>query len=1279
MGYACHKLIVDREGKPLDYRFLEVNQAFEKLTGLKAIDIIGKTVREIIPGIKKSAFDWIACYGNIALNGGNEIIEQYSEQLGRWYRVQVYSSEKGFFSTMFLDISGHKQSQAEQQQAELRFRAITDSALDAIIMMDNQGLISFWNSAAEHILGYSGQQAIGQNLHQLLAPERFHQAHRDAFIEFLKTGQGNAIGKLLELEVRHKNGQEITVSLALSAVSLNNEWHAVGILRDITKQKRTERQLFDLKEKYELAINGSRDGIFDWDIGSGSLFLSKRWKEMLGYQDHELENTFRTFVSLLCQDDLPKVNAYVDKYLAGDIDKYALEFRMKHKDGSLVWILARGEAIRDENGRPYRMAGSHTDISERKAWEAELRDAQYRLELAMDAGEHGIWDFNLDSGDTFFSPVYYTMLGYEDRELPMIFGTFEQLLHPEDKAGVMSVIRATIAAGETYEIEFRLLCKDGSYKWILGKGKSYFRYGTEKPYRVVGVHIDIDRRKEAEARLKESENNFRTFFKTMGDMIIIAGRLGQIVYVNQAVVQKLGYSPEELFQMHLLDVHPDEKRAEAEQVIKDMFAGKQVICPLPLIRKDGHPIPVETRFWNGYWDGKECIFCVSKDLSKEQESLQRFNKIFRDNPALMVLSKFEDKKVLDVNNQFLNKLGFSRQEVIGKTSDQLGFVINTDSLKGINDSLTETGRIESLEMPLKSKSGDILTGLLSGEILESHGQKYLLTVIVDITEQKRAEGKLEEFARQLEIKNRDLDKALSLANSLARQAEQVSRTKSEFLANMSHEIRTPMNGIIGMTGLLLDSMLNEEQRQYTEIVNRSARSLLALINDILDFSKIEAGRLDLEELDFDLAVLLDDFNVSMAVNAREKGLELVCGLVSEVPSLLRGDPLRLRQVLTNLVGNAIKFTHEGKVVLQVALVEKGRVGAQILLRFSIRDTGVGIPADKIPLLFEKFTQADASTTRKFGGSGLGLAISKQLVELMGGEIGVISQEGEGTEFWFTICLKEAEMVGEKSTAYELLETPFLFGDKKWRILLVEDNITNQQVALGILKKLGLPADVAVNGEEAIKALNSLPYDLLLMDVQMPVMDGYETTRRIRNWERSVDDNPQIPIIAMTAYAMSEDREKCLAAGMNDYLTKPVSARELQRVMQKWLTKEPLKSQIAKSIWDRADMLERLMDDEALLRKICVGFLSDIPGKVASFGDLLEGGDLILAKRLAHTIKGAAASVGGKRLSEMAAQMESAAGDGDVALLKALQPILQRESELLQKLIDKECDGNKYNG
>ncbi len=430
--------------------------------------------------------------------------------------------------------------------------------------------------------------------------------------------------------------------------------------------------------------------------------------------------------------------------------------------------------------------------------------------------------------------------------------------------------------------------------------------------------------------------------------------------------------------------------------------------------------------------------------------------------------------------------------------------------------------------------------------LDTEGKPlFWLGTVQDITHLKETELLLQETNQQLTIK------------SIA--ADEANRAKSEFLANMSHEIRTPMNGVIGMSSILLESGLSPEQREYAEIVSRSGESLLVLINDILDFSKIESGKLELEQIDFNLQQILDDINRLLAYRAHDAGLMLTYAIDPEVPVLLKGDPGRLRQVVTNLVGNALKFTQRGSVTVSAALVSDQ--GGVAIVKFSIVDTGIGIPASRVSALFTPFTQVDASTTRKYGGTGLGLAISKQLAELMGGEIGIVSEEGSGSTFWFTARFEKQspkaieskhDNRGTTSAQDTILTTATKREAHTAHILLAEDNHINQKVALHMLKTIGLTVDAVADGQQAIEALTKVKYDLVLMDCMMPVMNGYDATARIRDLNSEVL-NHHIPIIAMTANAMKEDRDKCIEAGMDDYVSKPVKKDQLALVLEKWLT------------------------------------------------------------------------------------------------------------------------------
>ena len=1057
---------------------------------------------------------------------------------------------------------------------------------------------------------------------------------------------------------------------------------------DYERLLEVEKALRESERRYRDLVDNSRGLICTHDLDGNLLMVNPAAATSLGYTPEEVVGkNLRDMMA-------PSVQRYFFSYLR--------TIRRERIASGLLMLLTKDGKERvwqyhnllQGDGDSAYVLGHAQDITAHKLVEETLRENEERLRMAQEAANMGSWDFDLVSGKLAWSGQQFKLYGLPQNSTDDPAALLRELIHPEDLEILQRAINDTIQHGKKYEAAYRIIRRDdGSVRWMLTSGRVIYD-ANQKPVRLTGIVQDITERRQAEETLRESEERYRDLFENANDLIQSVAPDGTLLYVNRAWRTALGYTKVEVQKLNIFDIiHPD-SCAHCQELFQRVMSGERVAN-------------VEAKF------------------------------LTRDGRTLLVEG--------NVNCRF--KFG----------------------------------------KPVATRA-----------------------IFRDITERKQLE--------------RDLIDAREAAIG-------ASQAKSEFLANMSHEIRTPLNGIIGMTDLLRRSALSPEQDKMASTIQFSANALLSIINTILDFSKIEAGKLILEIIDFDLRAIVEGVVGLLAEQAQQKKVELALLIHNDVPEKLRGDPLRLRQILTNLIGNAIKFTEKGEVVVRVFREPSSTLHPA--LRFEVRDTGIGIPEDVRNHLFQAFSQADTSTTRRYGGTGLGLAISKQLVELMDGEIHVESTPGWGSTFSFTAhfehqdaktaaltmprsAVKEAHLLvvddnatnrtilshyieswgmrhtsaasaeealsllrqaAEAGTPYDIaildmqmpdtnglslakqiktealiantrivimtslggrepdgggsraaveayLDKPVrqselfdclasviprstseratflpparggqgaatqpakVVSQKAARILLAEDNAVNRDVALLQLQNLGYTVDTVGNGLEAIEALSQATYDIVLMDCQMPKMDGYEATTEIRRREGA---SRHTTIIALTANALQGDRERCFAAGMDDYLSKPVQYEELETMLEKWeaaialpeeksadhdpFVTNPGDAKRPASVLDEKVLgrLRTMLGDrgEEVIRNLSTLFEQDSHARIRALQQAISENRADEVRKIAHALKGSCANVGAHRLAGLCEILEEKGKTNALQDTATLLEHLETELALVTKAL-----------
>jgi PAS domain S-box-containing protein len=1427
-----------------DGKYVEISDFFLKLTEYSREEVIGHTSIEL--GIWADLRDREKV--TRTLQSGGRVIEEellFQSKSRKIYKM-IFSGEivliKGVahLVSVAIDVTGRRKAEEALRESEAKYRRITENMSDIVIDVDAQGVIRYASPSYRKIFGDKPENLIGRS-----ALNGIHPEDRKRVAANFMEAVDKKTDKELEFRWRHANGHYLWLRASgrpMYAPAGEFQGQIINC-SVITERKIIEFQkeaaleaMRESGERYRQLFEEAIEGMFRTTLDGKFILINSAMIRMLGYASRQ--DVFEKITDIGTQVyAVPEERIELIDCLMRDGHVMFKEVLFKRLDGSTLKVMLNCRLVCDRSGAPVLIDGSCIDISDKWLAEKALRESEEKYRTIIEQMEDGYCEIDLAGNFTYVNDAECKITGYSRDEL---LGTNNRRYQDEESARkTYQYFNRLYRTGEPVKsLDIEFIRKDGT-KSFNNIAISLLRDNEGKPIGFRGINRDITGRKRAEQALLESEGKFRHLAeKSMVGVYLIQD--GLFRYVNEEFARIFGYRADEIIDhMGVQHVIYPEDLPLVQGSLRKRITGEveSVRYGFRIITRDRQVRHAEVFSSQTQYKGKPAVLGTlldDTDRRSAEESLRRsaeqYQAITKTSMDGFVIADL-DLRLLDVNDAYCRMVGYSRDELL--TVDILDIETNKtrEDFSSLLRNLPANGftRYESRN---RRKDGCMIDVEISMTLMRESGE--LLVFVRDITDRKRTDLLLK--------MNRELEEAMKRANEMAIAAEAASIAKSEFLANMSHEIRTPMNGVVGMIGLLLDTDLNEEQRRYAEVVRASGELLLELINNILDFSKIEANKLDLEMLDFDLPSFLDGFAATMAVPAHQKGLEILCDADLDVPSSLRGDPGRLRQILTNLAGNAIKFTHAGEVMIRVSLAGVQDLKNDVLLRFSVRDTGIGIPSDKIGLLFNKFTQVDASTTRQYGGSGLGLAISKKLSELLGGETGVHSEEGKGAEFWFTarfglqtgsvqaetvhpaglrdvrvlivddnatnreilwkrlaswgmqpeeapdgpsaiqachtalaehhpfrialidmqMPVMDGEMLGRmirmdqrlddlrlviltslgkrgdvrrileegfcayltkpvkhqelkavlsmalarKSgaepaalpviTKHTVRETVGLFSGRKSRILLVEDNMINQQVAFGILRKMGLKADAVANGLEALKSLETIPYDLVLMDVQMPEMDGYEATRIIRGWQGETapgdknilsfrDHASRIPIIAMTANALEGDREKCLEAGMNDYVSKPVSSGILAEAFDKWLPKESLTmgpagdpdaaaqgrekpEEADLSVFDRRGLLDRLMGDEQLVRDVLKIFLEDIPQQMKALEEYLKTGDAKSVQRQAHTIKGASANVCAEALRAVALEMEKAGTAGDLDAVRSRMAELEKQFEHVKQTI-----------
>lgn len=1114
----------------------------------------------------------------------------------------------------------------------LELAAATLSCIgDGVISTDLTGKILYLNKIAEEITGWSADEAIGKEFSTLFYV--FNTITNEKLKDHIAFVIENGISTRLDENsaILSKKNTQRYISASFAPIKDKNGIMVgvVVVFQDITRLKNLELESLNQELNIKNIFNNAPVGLITINegriieqINKEAMFLiDKNIDDIIGKRFGDSFRCIGSKVQSCGSGDncvLCKINQAIELSFEFGRSTHNIEFNMllNREIRKEYWFRASVTPI-ESNGKTYSVI-TLMNITERKNQEIDTAKSRDYCNNILDQIPSLVWKTDKGLQCNYVNKSWTEFTG---TTLEQASGySWANVIHPED---LDTYVKIRAEAGnkiEPFHLEVRFRRYDGEYRWCLVTGTPYYDLdGQYSGY--IGSIYDITERKNAEEELKR----YRILSKHAREIMLFIDMEGNIIEANKAAVNAYGYTYEELCSTNIRSIRSDwgytqEQMRQADQ--------KGIFFEATHRRKDGSTFQVEVSSQGTTMDGRRILLSLVRDITERKkaerkilESQAKYRSLFMNmhsgyayyNVVYNRNRKTIDLKFVEVNEAFEKYFNISKKKLIGKNLCEVFPSGSKVLIENISLHAHQLSRGECVHIPEFYSS--TYNKWLSIAIY-SPKENNVVTIVTDITHLKLSENKL-------------------IAAKEA--AEAANKAKSEFLANMSHEIRTPINGMVGMLDLTLLTELNEEQKDNLVTAKNCANSLLKIINDVLDFSKMEAGKLSIENVNFNLKELIEEIVKTHSKRIEMKGLELNYSFSSNIPQFLIGDPNRLRQILNNLISNAMKFTERGDIALKVKNIRN--VDDEVELRFSVSDTGIGIAQEDIENIFQSFNQIDSSFTKKFGGTGLGLAISKQLVEMMGGRIGVESELGKGSTFYFILNLKVGSSIAEKQNISPKISRT----GKPLHILLAEDDIINQKVIMKMLKEIGHKVDTASNGNEALDLFKKDKYDVILMDIQMPQMDGIEAAKRIKDIEFSANQK-HTPIVALTAYALQGDRERFLSLGMDEYVSKPIQMNDLFQVLENAISSnETLADKLLDKVIfsEHGEILFAGKESPKISIEI-IPSLDKIEDCIEMIGGALENVDLIVIEDMAHEIKKIAGEINADEIKDSAFKIELAA-------------------------------------